>query len=185
MLRAQARYLQQLEEAAASGAPAPPVQEVVDLVWSMAIGGHLRPHACRTVLDAAAAAGVDLCGPQMDAVNAHKLVQARHPQGGPLAPRCCRRACGGGSRAPSRAPSGTQGRCSHAARAGAARPRPGGAARDLRPSGSQAAKRARRPCFAPDLRPRSAGGAHRAVFQHRAGRLSARRRRRAYRQSRS
>ena len=135
MLRAQARYLQQLEEAAASGAPAPPVQEVVDLVWSMAIGGHLRPHACRTVLDAAAAAGVDLCGPQMDAVNAHKLVQARHPQVGPLAPRCCRRACGGGSRAPSRAPSGTQGRCSHAARAGAARPRPGGAARDLRPSG--------------------------------------------------
>ncbi len=82
MPRAQARYLQQLEEAAASGAPAPPVQEVVDLVWSMAIGGHLRPHACRTVLDAAAAAGVDLRGKQMDAVNAHKLVQARPRRSG-------------------------------------------------------------------------------------------------------
>lgn len=65
-----------MREAAEAQSP-PELIVVVDMIWSMALAGYLRPVDCRRIIELAQAAGLDMFGPAMDIPSSHKLVQAR------------------------------------------------------------------------------------------------------------
>lgn len=65
-----------MQEAAEARSP-PELNVVVDMIWSMALAGYLRPVDCRQIIELAQAAGLDMFGPATDIPSSHKLVQAR------------------------------------------------------------------------------------------------------------